>query len=242
MSTLFPFPVDVAGSRWLPVEQALDSRGFGRVAGLDEAGRGCLAGPVVAAAVVLPPGTDLPGVQDSKKLTARLREAAYQEIQRIAVAMEVGSASPEEIDARNILNATRLAMARAVERLQPGPDFVLIDGNFSIPVLLPQRSIVKGDARCLSIAAASIVAKVTRDRWLKEAAVAYPEYGFERHKGYGTREHLAALRRHGPCPLHRRTFRGVLPVACGEHRASRVTQDAGMAPGKSPRSRKPQHE
>ncbi len=200
---------------WLPLEHRLRRQGYQRVAGLDEAGRGCLAGPVVAAAVVLPPDARLPGVADSKRLSHARREAALLEIQRVALAVGVGSASAAEIDEHNILGATRMAMARAVAQLEPPPDFLLIDGNFSIPLLLPQRSVVKGDARCLSIAAASIVAKVTRDRWIIDAAGRFPAYGFERHKGYGTREHLEALRVHGPCPIHRKTFRGV-PLPPGE--------------------------
>ena len=201
------------GSRWLPVEARLHRQGYARVAGLDEAGRGCLAGPVVAAAVVLPPQFDLPGIRDSKKLTESQREALFDAIVASAADYAVGSASAREIDDGNILQATRLAMTRALEALAIPPDFVVVDGNFSIPVLLPQRSIVKGDDRCLSIATASILAKVTRDRWMREAALEFPEYGFARHKGYGTRQHLEALRTHGPCPLHRRTFRGVLPAS-----------------------------
>lgn len=192
-------------------ERAARAAGYACVCGIDEAGRGPLAGPVVAAAVVLPPGLALPGLNDSKKLTARRREALYTQLRKDErVLIGVGMAAAAEIDRLNILRATHEAMARAVLSLPSAPDFCLIDGLPVPQFPLPQRALVKGDARCLSIAAASIVAKVTRDRLMQDLAQQYPGYGFERHAGYGTAAHLAALRRLGPCPEHRRSF---APVA-----------------------------
>ncbi|MGN0868004.1 MAG: ribonuclease HII [Akkermansia sp.] len=192
-------------------ERAARAAGYACVCGIDEAGRGPLAGPVVAAAVVLPPGLALPGLNDSKKLTARRREALYTQLREDArVHIGVGMAEAAEIDRLNILRATHEAMARAVAALPETPDFCLIDGLPVPQFPLPHRALVKGDARCLSIAAASIVAKVTRDRLMLALAQQYPGYGFEKHAGYGTAAHLAALRRLGPCPEHRRSF---APVA-----------------------------
>ncbi|MGN0865727.1 MAG: ribonuclease HII [Akkermansia sp.] len=192
-------------------ERAARAAGYACVCGIDEAGRGPLAGPVVAAAVVLPPGLAIPGLNDSKKLTARRREALYTQLREDAhVLIGVGMAEAAEIDRLNILRATHEAMARAVSALPMPPDFCLIDGLPVPQFPLPQRALVKGDARCLSIAAASIVAKVTRDRLMQDVAQQYPGYGFEKHAGYGTAAHLAALRRLGPCPEHRRSF---APVA-----------------------------
>ncbi len=192
-------------------ERAARAAGYACVCGIDEAGRGPLAGPVVAAAVVLPPGLALPGLNDSKKLTARRREALYTQLREDArVLIGVGMAEAAEIDRLNILRATHAAMARAVAALPTAVDFCLIDGLPVPQFPLPQRALVKGDARCLSIAAASIVAKVTRDRLMQDLAQQYPGYGFEKHAGYGTAAHLAALRRLGPCPEHRRSF---APVA-----------------------------
>lgn len=192
-------------------ERAARAAGYACVCGIDEAGRGPLAGPVVAAAVVLPPGLALPGLNDSKKLTARRREALYTQLREDArVLIGVGMAEAAEIDRLNILRATHEAMARAVAALPTAVDFCLIDGLPVPQFPLPQRALVKGDARCLSIAAASIVAKVTRDRLMQDLAQQYPGYGFEKHAGYGTAAHLAALRRLGPCPEHRRSF---APVA-----------------------------
>ena len=192
-------------------ERAARAAGYACVCGIDEAGRGPLAGPVVAAAVVLPPGLALPGLNDSKKLTARRREALYTQLREDErVLIGVGMAAAAEIDRLNILRATHAAMARAVAALPTAVDFCLIDGLPVPQFPLPQRALVKGDARCLSIAAASIVAKVTRDRLMKDLAQQYPGYGFEKHAGYGTAAHLAALRRLGPCPEHRRSF---APVA-----------------------------
>jgi ribonuclease HII len=167
---------------------------------------------VVAAAVILPEGLDAPGIDDSKALSPRARERAFSFVCSRAVAWAVGRGSVEEIDRLNILAATLLAMRRAVEALPVRPDFLFVDGTFAVPALfLPQEPLVKGDRRCLSVAAASIVAKVTRDREMEELDALHPGYGLSAHKGYGTASHLAALRRLGPSPAHRRTFRGVLP-------------------------------
>ena len=178
----------------------------GLVAGVDEAGRGPLAGPVVAAAVILDELHPIKGLADSKKLTALRREKLYDEIRAKALCCSVAQASVEEIDRLNILQATLLAMRRAVEGLRLKPAKVLVDGN-RLPVLdVVSEAIVKGDALVPAISAASILAKVTRDRWCAELDARYPQYGFADHKGYGTAEHMAALRAHGPCPEHRRSF------------------------------------
>ncbi len=182
----------------------------GLVAGVDEAGRGPLAGPVVAAAVILDEQRPIAGLADSKKLTAARREKLYDEIRAKALCCCVAEASVEEIDRLNILQATMLAMQRAVAGLRLKPTLVLVDGN-RLPVLnIRAEAIVKGDAKVQAISAASILAKVTRDRGLAELHQAYPQYGFDKHKGYGTELHLQALRAHGPCPEHRRSF---APVA-----------------------------
>ena len=188
-------------------EQAARLEGYALVCGIDEAGRGPLAGPVCAAAVILPESCRLPGLDDSKKLTEKKREALFPVILEQATAYSVAFATVEEIDALNILNATFLAMCRAVKGLQVPADFALVDGN-QIPrgLCLPARSIVGGDGKSLSIAAASIIAKVTRDRLMREYDRLYPQYGFAGHKGYGSAEHIRAIREHGPCPIHRRTF------------------------------------
>ncbi len=192
----------------LAFEEAAYNSGRVRVAGIDEAGRGPLAGPVVAGAVVLPRGDGIPhGLNDSKKLSVRRREQLFEELMQCrGIIAAVGMASVEEIDSLNILKATHLAMKRAVLLLAKKADFCLIDGlpvpNF--PVL--HQAIVGGDSQSLSIAAASILAKVTRDRMMDEADQLYPVYGFSRNKGYGTKEHMEALRLYGPCPLHRRSF------------------------------------
>ena len=184
----------------------------GLTAGVDEAGRGPLAGPVVAAAVILDDLQPIKGLADSKVLTARRREKLYDEIRAKALCCSIAEASVEEIDTLNILQATLLAMRRAVEGLRLKPVKVLVDGN-RLPVLdVLAEAIVRGDATVASISAASILAKVQRDRWCVEIDVQYPLYGFARHKGYGTAEHLAALRAHGACPEHRRTFRPVTEV------------------------------
>ncbi len=190
-------------------EQAAWRRGLTRVAGVDEAGRGPLAGPVVAAAVILPPGGRIEGVDDSKRLTAEERTRLYDVIGARAVAVGVGMADPATIDRVNILEATRLAMRQALAALAAAPELVLTDYVALDGLGCPQKNLVQGDRRSASVAAASIVAKVTRDRIMEAADRDYPEYGFGRHKGYPTPEHRAALGRHGPCPLHRRTFAGV---------------------------------
>ncbi|MBO5684331.1 MAG: ribonuclease HII [Akkermansia sp.] len=188
-------------------EELCHSQGFARVCGIDEAGRGPLAGPVVAAAVILPLGYELPGLNDSKKLTAKKREALYEALMADdAVLKCIAQATVEEIDELNILRATHLAMRRAAEGLPGGVDFCLIDGLPVPGFPLPNRSIVKGDARCLSIAAASILAKVWRDHYMQDLHRQYPEYGFDRHAGYGTKAHMQALREHGVTIHHRRTF------------------------------------
>jgi len=190
-------------------ERAAWRGGIARLAGVDEAGRGPLAGPVVAAAVILAPGSRIAGVDDSKALAPEERERLYEEIGRRALAVGVGQADAVTIDRINVLEATRLAMRLALGQLGPEPEFVLTDFVHLPDLPYPQRGLVGGDRRSASVAAASIVAKVTRDRLMVEADQEYPQYGFARHKGYATAEHLAALTRHGPCPLHRRRFSGV---------------------------------
>lgn len=190
------------------LESALWRRGLPRIAGVDEAGRGCLAGPVVAAAVVLAPDAHIDGLDDSKKLTPAARETLFEAIIADALAVGIGQGSPAEIDELNILHASLEAMRRAVRNLALAPDYLLIDGNRPIAdAPWPQETVVKGDARSLSIAAASIVAKVTRDRLMVRLHDDYPEYGWAGHKGYPTASHYAALRTHGPSPHHRRSFR-----------------------------------
>ena len=184
----------------------LHAEGVGLICGVDEAGRGPLAGPVCAAAVILPPEAVLPGLNDSKKLSEKKREQLFPEIQRLALAWSVAFASVEEIEERNILGATMLAMNRAISGLSLRPELALIDGNRNREIQVPSRCVVHGDARCASIAAASILAKVSRDRLMVELAREYPQYGFDRHKGYGTKAHYAALREYGPCPAHRPSF------------------------------------
>ncbi len=183
----------------------------GRIpAGVDEAGRGPLAGPVVAAAVVLPDDCKIDGLDDSKKLSHSKRERILEEIKLIAISYAVGIVEPDEIDRINILRAALLAMEISVKQLTTKPDYLLIDGNQKTSLLLIQETIVKGDSKSCSIAAASILAKVTRDSIMEEYHSIYPEYNFKGHKGYPTKEHYQALREYGPCPIHRKTFRGVL--------------------------------
>ncbi len=184
----------------------------GLVAGVDEAGRGPLAGPVVAAAVILDELRPIKGLEDSKILTARRREQLFDEIRAKALCCCIALASVEEIERLNILQATLLAMRRAVEGLRLKPSLVLVDGN-RLPLLnVRAEAIVKGDALVAAISAASILAKVHRDRWCADIDVQYPQYGFAQHKGYGTAQHLAALTKHGACPQHRKTFRPVAEV------------------------------
>ncbi len=178
-------------------------------AGVDEAGRGPLAGPVVAAAVVIPPHLRIKGLRDSKLLTAKQREQLYEVITSEAISYGVGIVGPREIEKYNILQATLMAMQEAVLNLKLEPDLLLVDGAHTIPLPIPQRTIIKGDSRCLAIAAASIVAKVTRDRLMVEYHHHYPQYNFARHKGYPTKEHKEAIRRYGCCEIHRRTYKGV---------------------------------
>ena len=187
-------------------EQAAIDSGFSVVCGIDEAGRGPLAGPVFAAAVVLPIGLDIPGLNDSKKITEKKREELFDIIMEKAVTYSVASASEKEIDEINILQATFLAMNRAFEGLALKPDMALIDGNKKPCVDAVEETIVKGDAKSMSIAAASILAKVSRDRYMLEMAKLYPEYEFERHKGYGTKLHYEKIAEHGVSEIHRRTF------------------------------------
>jgi ribonuclease HII len=187
------------------------ANGYRAIAGVDEAGRGPLAGPVVAAAVILPLGFNPQGIRDSKALSPAARNRACARIEAEAVSFSVSHSTHEEIEELNILRASLLAMRRAVELLSPKPDFLYVDGTFPVPCDVPQETLVAGDSRCLSVMAASILAKVARDGMMEEYDLAYPGYGFSSHKGYPTREHFAALRRLGPCPIHRKTFRGVLP-------------------------------
>ena len=190
---------------WLYENEAF-SEGFETVCGVDEAGRGPLAGPVCAAALILPKGLVIDGLNDSKKLTDKKRRELYDVITQSAVSYGIAMATEQEIDEINILQATFLAMQRALDKLAVKPDLALIDGNRAKDFGLPVRTIVKGDSLSSSIAAASILAKVTRDRLMEQLDAQYPQYGFAVHKGYGTRRHYAALREYGPCELHRRTF------------------------------------
>ena len=179
---------------------------FELICGVDEAGSGPLAGPVCAAAVILPKGLVIPGLNDSKKLSDKRRRELFPIIQQEAVSFGIAFASQEEIDEINILQATFLAMRRAMEQLNPQPEFALIDGNRETDFGVPCKTVIKGDSLSANIAAASVLAKVTRDNWMMEAAEKYPGYGFEIHKGYGTKAHYAALEKLGPCPIHRRSF------------------------------------
>ena len=193
----------------LEYENKAVAKGYVNTAGVDEAGRGPLAGPVVAAAVIFPAKINIVGLDDSKKLSPKKREELYPQIQAEAIAYGVAIVSREVIDEINILQASRLAMKKAVEQLQPVPELLLIDGNQKIDSTLDQWAIVKGDSKSLSIAAASVLAKVTRDRIMEDYHKLYPQYEFYRHKGYGTKLHRALIEEHGPCPIHRSTFKGV---------------------------------
>lgn len=190
-------------------EEEARGAGYRCVVGIDEAGRGPLAGPVVAASVLLPANASIQGLRDSKRLTARQREHVYERVRDVAITYGVGVVAADQIDRHNILWATKDAMRRSVEQLAQIPDLLLIDGTATLPVGIAQQPIVRGDAICASIAAASVIAKVTRDRLMIDYAKQYPAYGFERHKGYPTQEHYARLQRLGPCPIHRYSFRGV---------------------------------
>lgn len=180
-------------------------RGFVHIGGIDEAGRGPLAGPVVAACVVLPDDCFIEHLNDSKKLTGTLREKLFDIIVKEAVDYGIGITMPEEIDQINILNATKKAMIQAVSDLKRKPDYLIID-SLKLPLPIEQYPVDKGDSLSVSVAAASVIAKVTRDRWMEEAHRQYPQYGFDRHKGYGTREHMEAIRKYGLCPIHRKSF------------------------------------
>jgi ribonuclease HII len=193
----------------LKFEKIAYSNGFTCVAGIDDAGRGPLAGPVMAAAVILPAGLSISGVDDSKKLTPDKREKLFEIIMTQALSVGIGIVSPADIDRINILQATRRAMLAAVQQLSPHPDYLLIDGISTIDSAITQITIIKGDSLSLSIAAASIIAKVTRDRLMIEMDMKYPGYGFAGHKGYGSAAHMDAIKRLGPSPIHRLTFGGV---------------------------------
>lgn len=195
-------------------ERNAAQQGYTAVCGIDEAGRGPLAGPVYAAAVILPDGLEIPELNDSKKLTEKKREALFDEICQKAVAYGIGCASEQEIDEINILQATYLAMRRAVEQLSVPADYALVDGNRMPPLAIPGETVVKGDAKSASIAAASILAKVSRDRVMLLMDPVYPQYQFAKHKGYGTKVHREALLTYGPCPIHRKTF---LTKILGQH-------------------------
>ncbi|MEG2007191.1 MAG: ribonuclease HII [Oscillospiraceae bacterium] len=188
------------------LENSIYDEGFSLICGVDEAGRGPLAGPVCAAAVILPRGLVIQGLNDSKKLTPKRRDSLYDEIRDKALAYGVAFAEVEEIEKLNILRATYLAMSRAIAALPIAPALALIDGNGNRDIAVPSRCVVGGDGKCADIAAASVLAKVTRDRYMTAMAERYPVYGFEKHKGYGTAQHYAALREFGPSEIHRLSF------------------------------------
>ena len=188
------------------LEKQLHREGYALVCGVDEAGRGPLAGPVCAAAVILPEDCDLPGLNDSKKLTEKKRDALYDLIIEKAVAYGIAFSTVEEIEEINILSAALLAMNRAISQLPQAPDMALIDGNTTRDIAVPARAVVGGDGKCACIAAASVLAKVTRDRLMLDMAKEYPQYAFEKHKGYGTKVHYAAIDEYGPSPIHRMSF------------------------------------
>jgi len=196
-------------------ERELTGKGVRLVAGVDEAGRGPLAGPVVAASVILPADCRYSLFQDSKKLTEKQRDTLFATLTGMGIPIGVGVASPEEIDEINILRASLLAMKRAVLELPAMPDFLLVDGKFTVPLQVNQQALVKGESKSASIAAASIVAKVTRDKIMRDYHAAYPCYNFEKHKGYPTKEHRDLLRQFGPCEIHRKTFSGVQELLAG---------------------------
>ena len=196
----------MSGVNMWEIEQALMEQGITAIAGVDEAGRGPLAGPVCAAAVILPENLEIPGLNDSKKLTDKKRRELFPIIKEQAIAYGIAFASEQEIDEINILQATFLAMQRALDQLEGKANFALIDGNREKDFGLPVLTVVKGDSRSANIAAASVLAKVTRDLYMEELAKEYPQYGFEIHKGYGTKAHYAALTEYGASPVHRKTF------------------------------------
>ena len=189
------------------IEKEFFDKGVKCIAGIDEAGRGPLAGPVVVASVILPEDSMIEGVNDSKKVSENKREKLYEIITNEAISYGVGIIYPEEIDEINILQATKKGLTMAIKQMEQKPNIIMVDALTGIDTLgIPYKSIIKGDAKCYSIAAASIVAKVTRDRIMREWDKVYPEYGFASHKGYGTAKHIAALKEYGPCPIHRRSF------------------------------------
>ena len=207
-SSLFPeFDVEGTDLGWF--ENEAIRKGYTSIAGVDEVGRGPLAGPVISAAIILPSHSPISGINDSKKLTPKRRAALYETIYDQAVSIGLGIVDPIEIDRINILQASLLSMAMAVENLYPQPDYLLIDGPFRIPSHLAQAPIVKGDSRSRSIAAASIVAKVSRDRLMERYHEEYPQFGFDANKGYPTQAHREAIQRFGSCPIHRCSFKGV---------------------------------
>jgi ribonuclease HII len=208
--SLFPKSEFLSEINVLFHETVARKSGFRLIAGVDEAGRGPLAGPVVAAAVILPEGEILKGVRDSKAMTAKAREEAFYVVNAKALAIGVGVVSAKQVDESNILKASLEAMKQAVLCLEPAPDFLLVDGTYPVPVSAPHRCLVGGDRISLSVSAASVVAKVYRDRIMCTYHAMYPQYGFLENKGYGTAGHLAAIRAHGACPIHRMTFRGVV--------------------------------
>lgn len=191
---------------WLEFEKEALAKGYKSVCGVDEAGRGPLAGPVCAAAVILPEGVIIDGVNDSKKLTEKKRESLFDVIREQALSYSIAYATVDEIEEINILNATMLAMRRAIDSLEIKADYAMIDGNKIPPIDIDAECIVKGDAKSMSIACASILAKVSRDRLLYKYAEEYPMYGFDKHKGYGTKVHREAILKYGPCPYHRKSF------------------------------------
>lgn len=191
---------------WLEFEKEALAKGYKAVCGVDEAGRGPLAGPVCAAAVILPEGVVIDGVNDSKKLSEKKRESLFDVIREQTLAYSIAYATVDEIEEINILNATMLAMRRAIDGLNVKADYAMIDGNKILPIDIDAECIVKGDAKSMSIACASILAKVSRDRLLYKYAEEYPMYGFDKHKGYGTAAHREAILKYGPCPYHRKSF------------------------------------
>jgi ribonuclease HII len=214
------------------MEQKYWQLGYVAIAGVDEAGRGPLAGPVMAGACILPRDFAVGGLNDSKKLSAAQRDRCYAQITAGALAWAVGAADEQEIDTLNILQATKLAMTRALQGLRLQPDYVLIDGRDRLAIKLPQEAVIGGDRLCASVAAASILAKVTRDRYMLELHQRYPQYGFAQHKGYGTAVHMAALAAQGPCPAHRLSFAPVRQAAAGAQTA--VPADPARGPATQP--------
>lgn len=212
-------------------ERSLYAQGYASVAGLDEAGRGPLAGPVIASCVVLPRDCDYTLFIDSKRLTAHRREVLFEKLQQNGARIGIGAADAREIEQINILQASLLAMKRAVEDCAADdggrlPGYLLVDGKFHVPGFMSQLALIKGESKSASIAAASIIAKVTRDRFMMEAHRLYPEYGFNRHQGYPTLQHRQAIARNGPCPLHRRTFKGVMEFVDPHGLAAMTTQES----------------